>query len=350
VLERNVARMAAHAAALGIELWPHVKTHKCAEVIAAQLAAGAAGMTVATPAEAELARDAGAPAILVAHPPASPDRLERIVALAGEVRLRVALDSEAVAEALDAACRAAGVRAGWLWELDCGVGRCGTAPGEETADRVAALAGRLGVAAFEGLLTFPGHAYGGDVLGAAEDERRALASTTAALERRGVAVPARSAGTTPTGWALTDAGPVTELRPGNYVFHDATQVALGAAAWEDCALSVLATVVSRPDPRRVILDAGSKALAAERMTPLTPHLGHVPGHPGLVVERLFEEHAILTSAEPVAIPVGARLAVVPNHACAAANLHERMVVTAGGEPTGEWAVAARGWEPVAHAD
>jgi D-serine deaminase-like pyridoxal phosphate-dependent protein len=100
----------------------------------------------------------------------------------------------------------------------------------------------------------------------------------------------------------------------------------------------------------VILDAGSKALAAERMTPLTPHLGHVPSHPGLVVERLYEEHAILTSAEPVEIPVGARLAVVPNHACAAANLHERLVVTAGGEPVGEWAVAARGWESVAHAD
>jgi D-serine deaminase-like pyridoxal phosphate-dependent protein len=321
VLERNVARMAAHAAELGVELWPHVKTHKCAEVIAAQLAAGAAGVTAATPAEAELARDAGAPGILVAHPPASPDRLERIVALAGQVRLRVALDSEAVAEALDGACRAAGVRAGWLWELDCGVGRCGTAPGEAT-----------------------------DVRGAADDERRALASTTAALERLGVAVPTRSAGTTPTAWALADAGPVTELRPGNYVFHDATQVALGAAGPEDCALSVLATVVSRPDPRRVILDAGSKALAAERMTPLTPNLGHVPGHPGLVVERLFEEHAILTSADPVDLPVGARVAVVPNHACAAANLHDRMVVLSGGAPVGEWAIAARGWDPVAHAD
>jgi D-serine deaminase-like pyridoxal phosphate-dependent protein len=350
VLERNVARMAAHAAELGVELWPHVKTHKCAEVIAAQLAAGAAGVTAATPAEAELARDAGAPGILVAHPPASPDRLERIVALAGQVRLRVALDSEAVAEALDGACRAAGVRAGWLWELDCGVGRCGTAPGEATAERVAALARRLGAARFEGLLTFPGHAYGGDVRGAAEDERRALASTTAALERLGVAVPTRSAGTTPTAWALADAGPVTELRPGNYVFHDATQVALGAAGPEDCALSVLATVVSRPDPRRVILDAGSKALAAERMTPLTPNLGHVPGHPGLVVERLFEEHAILTSADPVDLPVGARVAVVPNHACAAANLHDRMVVLSGGAPVGEWAIAARGWDPVAHAD
>jgi D-serine deaminase-like pyridoxal phosphate-dependent protein len=350
VLERNVARMAAHAAALGVELWPHVKTHKSAEVIRAQLGAGAAGVTVATPAEAELAHGAGAPAILVAHPPIQGDRLARIVALARSVRMRVALDSEAVAETLDAACRAAGVQVGWLWELDCGTGRSGTAPGEATAERVAVLAQRLGPARFEGLMTFGGHAYGGDVQAAADDERDALGATAAALERHGVRVRTRSAGTTPTAWALRQAGPVTELRPGNYVFHDATQVAIGAARWEDCALTVLATVVSRPDPRRVILDAGSKALAAERMTPLTPHLGHVAGHPGLTVERLYEEHAILTAAEPVDLPVGARLAIVPNHACAAANLHERMVVVAGGARVGEWPVAARGWDPVAHAD
>jgi D-serine deaminase-like pyridoxal phosphate-dependent protein len=350
VLERNVARMADHAAELGVELWPHVKTHKCAEVIRAQLAAGAAGVTVATPAEAELAHAAGARAILVAHPPVQADRLARIVALAAAVRVRVALDSEAAAEALDAACRAAGVEAAWLWELDCGTGRCGTAPGDATAERVAALAGRLRGARFEGLMTFGGHAYGGDVRAAAADERDALAVTAAALERRGVPVAARSAGTTPTTWALQEAGPVTELRPGNYVFHDATQVALGAAGWQDCALTVQGTVVSRPDPRRVILDAGSKALAAERMTPLTPDLGHVSGHPGLTVERLYEEHAILTAAEPVDLPVGARLAIVPNHACAAANLHARMVVLAGGVRVGEWAVAARGWDPVAQPD
>jgi D-serine deaminase-like pyridoxal phosphate-dependent protein len=342
--------MAAHAEALGVELWPHVKTHKCAEIVSMQLDHGAAGITAATPTEAELAVDAGARAVLLAHPPAGPERLERIVALAGEVRVRVALDSEEVAEALDAACRAAGARTQWLWELDCGVGRTGTAPGEATAERIAALAGRLEHARFEGLLTFPGHAYAGDVAGAAADEREALAATTAALERLGVEVPVRSGGTTPTAWALEDPGPMTELRPGNYVFHDATQVALGAAEPADCALTVLATVVSRPDPRRVILDAGSKALAAERMTPLTPGFGLVLGHPELAVERLYEEHAILTAAGPVDLAVGARAAVVPNHSCAAANLHERMLVTAGGEPAGQWAVAARGWDPVAHGD
>jgi len=348
VLERNVTRMATHAASLGVALWPHVKTHKCAEIIRLQLAAGAAGVTVATPAEAELARDVGARAVLVAHPPAAPERLERIVALAaGAVRVRVALDSEVVALALDTACRRAGVSVGWLWELDCGVARCGTAPGAATARRVAALARRLRHAPFAGLLTFGGHVYAaGDAAGVAaagRDERDALARTADALERLGVAVPVRSAGTTPTAWALDKAAGITELRPGNYVFHDATQVALGAAGWEDCALSVLATVVSRPDPHRLILDAGSKALSAERMSPLTSALGTIPEHPGLEVARLFEEHAIVTSEQATDVPIGARLRIVPNHACAAANLHDRMVVQQAGAPAADWAVRARGW-------
>ena len=130
--------------------------------------------------------------------------------------------------------------------------------------------------------------------------------------RSAASTPVRAArGNTPTSSLLDDAGPITEIRPGNYVFNDATQVALGVAAEADCALSVLATVLSRPDPRRLILDCGSKALAAERLTPRTVAFGLVAGHPELVVERLYEEHAIVTSPEPTDIPLGSRLRVVP---------------------------------------
>ena len=347
VLRRNVERMAARARAAGVELWPHLKTHKCAEILRMQLEAGAAGATVATAKEAELAVAAGAPAVLVAHPSVVPDRLARLVALAGRVRLRVVLYSEAAAEALDAACRRAGVRAGWLWEVDCGTGRCGTPPGAETAERVASLARRTEAARCEGVFTFGGHVYGarshGEVLAAAEDERRAVRETAEALERLGTPAPARSVGSTPTA-SVTDAAPgVTELRPGNYVFHDATQVALGVAGPEDCALSVLATVVSRPVPGRLVLDAGSKALGADRMTERTPGFGLVVGHPGLLVERLYEEHAVVTGAAATDVALGACLRVVPNHACAAANLHERMLVTEDGRVQEALPVGARGW-------
>src|SRR5207302_1498355 len=139
---------------------------------------------------------------------------------------------------------------------------------------------------------------------------------------------------------------VTEIRPGNYVFYDATQVALGVVGLERCALSVLATVTSRPAPDRLILDCGSKALAAERMTGLTRGFGAVEDHPELRVERLYEEQAIVYTDEPSDIPIGARVRVVPNHACAAANLHSRMLVVDEGTVVDAWPVATREWREI----
>jgi D-serine deaminase-like pyridoxal phosphate-dependent protein len=240
------------------------------------------------------------------------------------------------------------VRIRYLWEVDSGVGRTGTAPGADTARLITQAVEAYGGVAFDGLMTFGGHAYAAPddaaIASAAGDEKHALSATVDALEDRGLEARARSAGTTPTSSRLDDAGPITEIRPGNYVFNDATQVALGVATEADCALSVLATVLSRPDPRRLILDCGSKALAAERLTPRTVAFGLVAGHPELVVERLYEEHAIVTSAEPTAIPLGSRLHVVPNHSCATTNLHERVHVVENGEIADVWNVDARGWE------
>jgi D-serine deaminase-like pyridoxal phosphate-dependent protein len=139
---------------------------------------------------------------------------------------------------------------------------------------------------------------------------------------------------------------ITEIRPGNYVFYDATQVALGVVPLERCALSVLATVTSRPAPDRLILDSGSKALAAERLTTLTSEFGMVEGHPELRVARLYEEQAIVHAEQPSDIPVGARVRVVPNHACAAANLHSQMLVVEEGAMVDVWPVATREWREI----
>jgi D-serine deaminase-like pyridoxal phosphate-dependent protein len=345
----NVRAMAARARRAGVGLWPHSKTHKSLAVAALQREHGIAGLTAATAREAETFAAGGVEDILIAYPPVGPARLARVVELSKRIRLRVVLDNAETVEALDDACRTAGTEVGYLWEIECGTGRIGIEPGADAARVIAPLAERTRSARFAGLMSFAGHAYaatGPEEIGAiAEQEGRAVQDTAAALEDEGVGVAALSVGTTPTSHMLEREGPVTEIRPGNYVFYDATQVTLGVVSAERCALSVLATVVARPSPRRLILDTGSKALAAEKLSPLSPGFGFVRGHPELLVERLYEEHAIVTSEEPSAIPLGERLAVVPNHACACVNLHELMLVVEDGDVVDVWNVEARGWNP-----
>jgi D-serine deaminase-like pyridoxal phosphate-dependent protein len=347
-LVANVEEMAERVRLAGVGLWPHCKTHKTPEIAALQRDHGAAGLTVATLHEAEVFAAAGHTDLLVAYPPVGPARVDRLTDLARTIRVRVALDSEEALVGLDDACRAAQVEIGWLWEVDCGARRLGTAPGAQSAELVARLVQRHSYATFAGVFTFAGHAYDAqsseELRSIAGDERAAVRETAAELAARGVEAPALSVGTTPTARQLEAADGVTEIRPGNYVFYDATQVSLGLVSVDRCALSVLATVVARPDPRRLILDCGSKALAAERLTTLAPGLGLVAGHDDLVVRRLFEEHAIVEASEPSKISVGTRLRVIPNHACASVNLHERMLITEDGEVADEWRIAARGWD------
>jgi D-serine deaminase-like pyridoxal phosphate-dependent protein len=345
-LVSNVGDMAARARMGNVELWPHSKTHKSLAVASLQREQGIAGLTTATVREAETFAAGGIEDILIAFPPVGA-RLPRVVELSRKVRLRVVLDNAEVADALDEACRQAGTSVGYLWEVECGTGRIGTEPGETAARAIAPVASRTRHARFAGLMAFAGHAYGAEtpeeIGDAAEGEGRAVYETAAALALQGVEVQALSVGTTPTTNQLEREGPVTEIRPGNYVFYDATQVLLGVASPEQCALSVLATVVARPTPHRLILDAGSKALAAETLSPRTRGFGFVVGHPELYVARLYEEHTIVTCEEPSTIRIGERLAIVPNHACACINLHDRMLVVEDGEVVDVWSIDARGW-------
>ena len=343
----NVEDMAARAMSLGVDLRPHAKTHKSPVIAALQRTHGSVGLTVATVSEAEGFAADGTEDLVLSAPPVGDWRLERLTSLARRVGVRVAVDNSEVVAELERACQRAGVRIGYLWEVDCGVGRFGTQPGPATAELVAAIADRTAHCSFEGLFTFGGHAYGATdragIEAAARDEAAAIAETASALADRGIEARVRSVGSTPTTHMMSSADGITEIRPGNYVFYDATQVALGIVPLERCALSVLTTVTSRPAPDRLIIDAGSKALAAERLTALTAGFGEVVGHPELTVARLYEEQGIVTSAEPCAIPTGARLRVVPNHSCAAANLHDRMLVEDDGAIVDVWPVAFRGW-------
>jgi D-serine deaminase-like pyridoxal phosphate-dependent protein len=349
-LVRNIRDMAERARSLGVALRPHAKTHKSPAIAALQREHGATGLTVATVTEAEGFAAGGVEDLLLTAPPVGDWRTERLVALARRVRLRVAVDAAEVVAALDRACARHGVEIGYVWEIDCGVGRFGTPPGVASAEPIAAAVDAATHASFDGLLTFGGHAYAATsaegIGAAARDEHEAITQTVSALGDRGIGAAVRSVGSTPTSHAMQSGEGITEIRPGNYVFYDATQVALGVVPLEWCALSVLATVTSRPATDRLILDSGSKALAAERLSTLTPGFGKIEGHPGLRVDRLYEEQAIVHADEPCEIPVGARVRVIPNHACAAANLHSQMFVVEREAIVDVWPVATRGWREI----
>jgi D-serine deaminase-like pyridoxal phosphate-dependent protein len=332
VMEANLARMAALARAAGLRLRPHAKTHKSPFVAARQLAHGASGLTVATLQEAEVFVEAGVDDLLIAHPPVGEPKLRRLRELAARAgRLAVALDAPELASGLPAAVEV-------LWEVDSGLHRIGSTPGEETTEGVRALVATVGEGRFRGLLTHGGHAYAGDRARAAQEERDALTESASRLRELGIAVRELSVGSTPTaGFAAAGSG-LTEMRPGTYVFGDANQVALGSQGLEDCALGVVASVVSTA-AGRAVLDAGSKALSADlRVAALDGH-GIILGRPGCRLERLSEEHAVVVGED---LPgLGERVVVVPAHACTTVNLHPELLF-AGADPHWE-PVAARGW-------
>jgi D-serine deaminase-like pyridoxal phosphate-dependent protein len=347
ILTRNIAAMAGRAAAANVTLWPHAKTHKSPQIAREQLSAGAEGITVATISEAETMVAAGVKTLLLAYPPVDSWRLERIAALGGTANLTVTLDDLDTVHMLDAACRAAGVGISFLWEVDCGNRRCGSRPGVPTADLVERAVTTSAHARYSGLMTFPGHAYGArndqELAAIARAELEAVSTTAAELSKRGIDSPVLSIGSTPTVRHLSATAAGMQIRPGNYVFNDATQVALGVASVNDCALTVLTAVISRPSRDRVILDSGSKALSGERMTERTDGFGIVAGAPDMRIERLFEEHAIARVDPRTSLAVGSRVRVIPNHACTTANLHASMLLMDGGQIVDIWPIAARGW-------
>lgn len=326
VLDRNVAGMAAVARERGLALRPHAKTHKCLEIARRQVEHGAAGLTVATVSEAEVFAGGGFDDLFIAYPIwPSPGRAARLRALADRVALRVGVDSGESAEALAKAVGPLDV----LVEIDSGHHRSGVRPVD--AARVAEAAERAGHHV-RGIFTFPGHSYGPG------QQQPATLDEAAALAEAGSWAEVRSGGSTPTA-ALAGTGPLTEIRPGVYVFGDAQQVELGTCGWDDVALTVVATVVSRTG-ERVIVDAGSKVLGADRLAWSTG-FGRLPDHPDARIVALSEHHATIEfPGEPPGR--GDVVRVAPNHVCATVNLADELVVVRGGTEVDRWRVAARG--------
>lgn len=340
VLERNITAWAQRMADRGVGLRPHTKTSKCIEVIRRQVDAGAVGLTVATLGEAEVLAAAGFTELFQAFPlwAGRPERARRLRALHERVELMVGVESVEAAAALGRAVAGSERPLRVLVEIDPGLHRSGV-----RADEVATIARAAHDAGLDvrGAFTFGGHGYAACDAAptAGDDEVRTLTLAAELLTVAGFEPEVLSAGSTPT--ALHSArGPVTDERPGTYVFQDSQQVTLGVASLGDVAMVVAATVVASHPDGRFVLDTGSKAIAADRPVWARGH-GRVPAYPDAELRSLSEHHCVGWTTGPRP-RVGEVVAVVPNHACVVVNLVDTLTVVRNGVIVDEWAVASRG--------
>jgi D-serine deaminase-like pyridoxal phosphate-dependent protein len=341
VLAANLAREAASTAARGLGLRPHAKTHKIREIARRQLDAGAVGLTVATIGEAEVFAAAGCDDLFVAYPLwPSGSGARRLAAVAERARVAVGVDSVEGVSHLVAVLGDAAERVDVWIEIDSGHHRSGVDPG---GAELVSLARTPGLRV-SGVFTFPGHSYApGAAEGAAGAERDALVRARDLLVAAGHEVRQVSGGSTPSA-GFSTAPDLTEVRPGVYALGDAQQVELGRCGWEDVALTVAATVVSRHETgaRRVVVDAGSKVLGGDRPAWATG-FGRVLGHPDARVKALSEHHGTVVWPDDAPLPRrGERLRLVPNHVCLVPNLVDDVAVVRDGVVVDRWAVAARG--------
>ena len=337
-LRGNAARLSARFAASPVTLRPHLKTVKCIEAARLALETPAGPATVSTLREAEVFGREGVTDLLYAVGIA-PQKLARVAALreAG-VDLKIVTDNVAAAEAIAAAGREAGSAIPTLIELDVDGHRSGVrATDVETLLAIGHVLHQAGCLA--GVMTHAGESYAlaeaGALAEAAEHERRTTVEMAQALGNAGLPCPIVSVGSTPTAFSLADTAGITEIRAGVYLFFDLCQAGIGVCGVDDIALSVLTTVIGHQREKGwAIVDAGWMALSADRSTQsqaVDQHFGivcDIHGRPldDVVVLRCNQEHGVVamrpgSGRQPPDLPVGTRLRILPNHACATAAQH-----------------------------
>jgi len=345
----NIQKMADFAKRNGVKLRPHFKAHKVLEIARLQKQYGAAGITAAKIGEAEIALKAGITDILVACPIVGPEKIKGLFKLAEQARIIVPIDSFEVAQQLNEAALNNNRAIDVYMEVDTGLKRCGLPPGEmlkELTQKVAAMQGLK----LLGLMTHAGQVYGVSDSAKVKEiglmEGKTMVALAEELRKVGIEIEEVSVGSTPTVPYSGAIPGVTEIRPGNYVFNDAIQIGLGVASPEECSLRVLTTVISAPEARRKIVDAGSKVFALDKGahgTSVVKGFGRILGYPHWELTRLSEELGIMEAKEDCFEPqIGALLEIIPNHACTVMNLATEVAVRREGIIREFWQIAARG--------
>ncbi len=355
VMEDNIARMQAVADRAGVRLRPHTKTHKSPWVAGRQAEKGASGVTVAKIGEAEVMADGGIRDILIAYPLYGEYKLRRLRPLLERVKITLSLDNAEVAEGISRLGQETGRKIPVYLEVDTGIHRLGRDPGMETVEVARDLVKLPGIDLI-GLITHAGQGHDArnreELIGVARHEGRALLETAEMMRREGIETREISVGSSPTAPFVSEVPGVTEMRPGTYIYNDVMQIDAGVATQEQCAATVLVTVISRPAPDRAVVDGGSKTFSSDAPASYGhgevgprrhPGFGMVVGRPDLILQRLNEEHGMMGLADPsMDLKVGDRLRIIPNHVCGMINMHDEVIGVRGSLIERTIPVAGRG--------
>jgi D-serine deaminase-like pyridoxal phosphate-dependent protein len=338
LMQENLERMSAYFARKHSKLRAHSKTHKCPYIAHKQISFGSKGVCVQKLGEAEVMVGSGVEDVLITNEVVDPRKLERLVALNNYADVKVAVDNLAVAKRIAEIARNQGVKQGVLVEIDVRNKRCGRLPGKDTVEFVKEI-GNLGGIEFRGLM-----GYEGPFLDVPDFEARKagasklldkLAETVEMIEKEGIQVGIVSAGSTGTYNIAGEYSRVTEVEAGSYVFMDSTYRKLNGLGFH-CALTVLATVISRPVPERVVVDVGWKAMTPEF------GLGEVKDVEGAKFYHQSEEHGLIAVDSHNRLSVGDKIELIPSHCCTTVNLHDKFYAVRNGKVEAMWPIAARG--------
>jgi len=348
IMERNLHKYHEYGRQHNLQLWPHTKTHKTPELAKLQMKYGAPGVTCAKIGEAEVMAANGVGRILVAYPVVGPQKMDRLIALAKKIDLTVALDSFESAERISGPAEKAGIKIKVLLEFNVGMNRVGLETPQEVVDVGKQIMALHGID-LVGLTCYPGNVWvpPAQMPGEMKKMDATVHERVDAARKAGLPTSRVSGGSTPTALWSHLVRDFTEIRPGQYIFHDINEVCLGIATYDMCALRVLATVCSTSVTNRIIIDGGSKTFSSDRLLNppegVPPGFGHIVEYPDLWFEKMSEEHGHIDSSTSAKKPrVGERVTIIPNHVCPCVNMHDVMYGHRSGKIEAVWKIQARG--------